>query len=153
MRAAVERDALIVGMTLVPHLYSRNKSFALFEDPEVRRARRRAAILRGIVRQLTGVQGHVEGLVVAHGAVGSHAAHGAAGQGTCELRYRVPSLHIERRASMNDAELACVRYLAGRAGVAGLHATDEDRTRIDAALRRLAVGLRLAEIEAGQGPH
>jgi hypothetical protein len=147
MRAAVERDALIVGMTLVPHLYSRNKSFALFEDPEVRRARRRAAILRGIVRQLTGVQGHVEGLSVAYGA------HGAAGQGTCELRYRVPSLHIERRASMNDAELACVRYLAGRAGVAELHATDDDRARIDAALRRLAVGLRLAEIEAEHVPH
>jgi hypothetical protein len=146
MRAAVERDALIVGMTLVPHLYSRNKSYALFEDPEVRRARRRAALLRGIVRQLTGVQGHVEELSVAHVHGGGH---GAAGQGTCELRYRVPSLRVERRASMNDAELACVRYLAGRAGVAGLRATDEDRARIDAALRRLAEGLRLAAIEAG----
>ena len=44
MRAAVERDALVVGMTLVPGFVSRNRSFALFEDPEVRRARRRAGV-------------------------------------------------------------------------------------------------------------
>jgi hypothetical protein len=45
-----------------------------------------------------------------------------------------------------------VRYLAGRAGVPGLHATDEDRAGIDAALRRLAAGLRLAGLEAGHIP-
>ena len=49
-------------MTLVPGLVSRNRSFALFENPEVRRARVRAALLRGIVRQLTGTQGRVEAL-------------------------------------------------------------------------------------------
>jgi len=146
MRPAVERDALVVAMTLVPHFYSRNKSFALFEDPEVRRARRRAGVLRGIVRQLTGAQGQVEGLAVVHGAAGAHAGAGEA----FEIRYRVPGLRIERRASVTQPELACVRYLAGKAGVSGLHATDEDRAWIDGALRRLASGLRLAEIEAGQ---
>ena len=78
MRARVERDALVVGLTLVPGFVSRNRSFALFEDPEVRRARRRSGMLRGIVRQLTGAQGHVEGISVVHGADG------------CELRYRAP---------------------------------------------------------------
>ena len=137
MRATVEREALLVGLTLVPALYSRNRSFALFEDPEVRRAKRRAARLRGIVRQLTGAHGPVEDLVVEKRLEG------------CELRYRVPGLHIERRASLTLVELACVRYLAGRAGVCALHATEDDRVWIDAALRRLAAGLRLAEIEAG----
>ena len=62
MRAGVERDALVVGMTLVPGFVSRNRSFALFEDPEVRRARTRSSELRGIVSQLAGALGHVEDL-------------------------------------------------------------------------------------------
>jgi len=138
VRVAVDRDALVVGMTLVPALCSRNKSFALFEDPEVRRARLRSAVLRGIVRQLSGAHGRVEGLVVVHGG------------DTSELRYRVPGLRIDRRASLSGIELACVRYVAGRAGVAGLHPTDEDRVTIDGALKRLAAGLKLAEIEGGR---
>src|SRR5579859_4449771 len=106
MRAPTDRESLVVGMTLVPGLVSRNRFFALFEDPEVRRARLRSAVLRGIVRQLTGAHGRVEGLVIAHGIDG------------CELSYQVPHLRVERRASMTPVELACVRYLAGRAGAA-----------------------------------
>jgi hypothetical protein len=139
MRATVDRDALTVGMTLVPGLLSRNRSFALFEDPDVRRARARAAVLRGIVRQLAGAQGGVEGLAVVRGG------------GFFELRYRVPGLRIERRATLTDLELSCVRYLAGRAGVSALHPSDEDRVCVDGALRRLAAGIRLAEIE-GRSP-
>jgi hypothetical protein len=140
MRAQADLESLVVGMTLVPGLVSRNRFYALFEDPEVRRVRLRSALLRGIVRQLAGAHGHVEGLVIAQRAEES------------ELRYRVPGLRVERRASLTRAELACVRYLAGRAGVPGLHATDEDRAGIDAALRRLAAGLRLAGLEAGHIP-
>jgi hypothetical protein len=136
MYAGVERDALVVGMTLVPAFVSRNRSFALFEDPEVRRARKRSALLRGIVRQLAGSHGHVEGVAVARSI------------DACELRYRVPALRIDRRALLSDLELACVRYLAGRAGVPGLHASEDDRAHIEAALKRLAAGLRLAEIDA-----
>ena len=135
MRPAVDREALVVGMTLVPGLVSRNRSFALFENPEVRRARVRAALLRGIVRQLTGTQGRVE-------AFGVVAATGAR-----EVRYSLPGLRMQRRALLSDVEYACVAYLAGRAGVASLSADAEDRARIDAALQRLAAGLQLQGIE------
>jgi hypothetical protein len=37
--------------------------------------------------------------------------------------------------------------LAGRANVSGLQASDEDRTRIDAALRRLSAGLKVTGID------
>ena len=131
----VEPDALLVGMTLVPGFLSRNRSFALFEDPMVRRAKRRAALLRGIVRQLAGAVGAVEGLEV------------VAETGARELRYRVPGIGVDRRAILSDVEYSCVVYLAGRARVAGLHAEPEDRARIDAALRRLAQGLRIPAIE------
>jgi hypothetical protein len=136
MRPSVDREALVVGMTLVPGLVSRNRSFALFENPDVRRARVRAALLRGIVRQLTGTQGRVE-------AFGVVAATGAR-----EVRYSLPGLRMQRRAVLTDVEYACVAYLAGRAGVAVLSADDEDRARIDAALRRLAAGLQLSGIDA-----
>jgi hypothetical protein len=135
-RTAVDREALVVGMTLVPGLVSRNRSFTLFENPDVRRARVRAALLRGIVRQLTGIQGRVE-------AFGVVAATGAR-----EVRYSLPGLRMQRRALLSDVEYACVAYLAGRAGVVDLSADDEDRARIDAALRRLAAGLQLPGIEA-----
>ena len=136
MRANVDREALVVGMTLVPGLVSRNRSFALFENPDVRRARARAAQLRGIGRQLAGTQGRVEefGVVSATGAR--------------EVRYSLPGLRVQRRAVLTDVEYACVAYLAGRAGVADLSADDEDRARIEAALRRLAVGLQLVGIDA-----
>jgi hypothetical protein len=136
MRAAVDRDALVVGMTLVPGLCSRNKSFALFEDPEVRRARRRSSLLRGLVRQLAGAHGRIDELHVSHGG------------DAVELRYRVPGLSVARRSTLTPLELACVRYLAARAGVPGLHASDEERAAIDASLRRLASGLRLTELDA-----
>jgi hypothetical protein len=136
MRAAVDREALVVGMTLVPSLVSRNRSFALFENPEVRRARVRAGLLRGIVRQLTGIQGRVEAFDV------------VAATGAREVRYSLPGLRVQRRAVLTDVEYACVAYLAGRAGVADLSADDEDRARIDAALRRLAAGLQLSGIDA-----
>lgn len=137
MRSVVDREALVVGMTLVPGLVSRNRSFALFENPEVRRARVRAALLRGIVRQLTGTQGRVE----AFGVVA------AAATGAREVRYSLPGLRMQRRALLSDVEYACVAYLAGRAGVASLSADAEDRARIDAALQRLAAGLQLQSIE------
>jgi hypothetical protein len=132
MRVPVDREALIVAMTLVPNLVSRNRSFTLFEDPEVRRARARAALLRGIVRQMAGGEGRVEALDV------------AAESGTWRLRYRVPGVRMERRALLSDVEYGCVAYLAGRAGVPGIKATDEDRARIDAALRRFSLGLKLS---------
>ena len=97
----------------------------------------RAALLRGIVRQLTGTQGRVE----AFGVVA------AAATGAREVRYSLPGLRMQRRALLSDVEYACVAYLAGRAGVASLSADAEDRARIDAALRRLAAGLQLQSIE------
>jgi hypothetical protein len=135
MRAVVDREALVVAMTLVPSLVSRNRSFAFFEDAEVRRARARASLLRGIVRQLAGAHGRVEALDV------------APGQSACEVRYRVPAVRMERRALLSSLEYGCVAYLAGRAGVSGIHADEEDRARIEAALHRLAAGLKLSDID------
>lgn len=134
MRAAhdrVDREALAIAMAVVPGLYSRNKYFSMYADPEVRRARARASVLRGVVRQLAGAQGEVAALAFARSERG------------CELKYAIASVRLERRVVLSELEAACVAYLATRAGVAHVRATDDDRARIEGALRRLAIGLRV----------
>ena len=129
---APDREALTVAMALVPGMYTRNKMFALHREPEVRRARARAAMIRGVVRQLAGDRGPAEGVALArHGEVSV-------------LRYRVPLVHFERRVELTEIERACLVFLASRAGVHGLHVTSEERAHIDAALKRLGADLPAA---------
>src|SRR5580698_7651553 len=109
--SAPDREALIVAMALVPGMYTRNKLFALHREPEVRRARARAAMIRGVVRQLAGDRGEPEGIaLVRHGEVSV-------------LRFRVPQVSFERRVELSEIERACLVFLAARAGVRGLHVT------------------------------
>jgi hypothetical protein len=127
-----DREALIVAMALVPGMYARNKLFALHREPEVRRARARASMIRGIVRQLAGERGEPEGVaLVRHGEVSL-------------LKFRIPQVSFERRVELTEIERACLLFLAARAGVRGLHVTSEERAHIDAALKKLG-----AELPAG----
>jgi hypothetical protein len=129
-----DREALVVAMALVPGMYSRNKMFALHREPEVRRARARAATIRGIVRQLAGERGAAEGIAfVRHGDV-------------TVLKYRLPQVRLERRVELTEIERACLVMLAARAGVREMHATHEDRAHVEAALKRLG-----AELPHGAG--
>jgi hypothetical protein len=148
MRAAVDREALTVAMALVPGMYARNRLFALFREPEVRRAKARAAMIRGVVRQLSGAQGAAEGLAFAtHGDV-------------VVLRYRVPSMRLERRVEMTEAERACLMFLAARAGVGGVQASADDRAKVESVLKRLgadtpaggASGMTASAAAAGSEP-
>jgi hypothetical protein len=126
VKAAVDREALAIAMAVVPGLCSRNKHFALYGDPDVRRARARASLLRGVVRQLSGAHGKVDHVALARGA------HG------CELRFSIHAMHLERRVALSDLEAACVAYLASRSGIPHVHATDDDRAKVEAALKRMA---------------
>src|SRR5580704_5304632 len=125
----VDREALIVAMALVPGMYARNKLFALHREPEVRRARSRAAMIRGLVRQLAGERGEPEGIAFVRQGDGSL------------LRFRIPSVSFERRVELSEIERACLVFLAARAGVRGVHVTQEERAHIDAALKRLGAEL------------
>ncbi|HWL87401.1 MAG TPA: hypothetical protein VNO21_16465 [Polyangiaceae bacterium] len=136
--SAIDREALAVGMTVVPGLYSRNKMFVLFTDPEVRRARARSATLRGVVRHLSGGSGQASRIEIVRG--------GGTGR-TCLLRYRIASMKLDRRLELSETEVACVIYLVGRAGHPSLYASERDRALIDAALARLSLGLRLSGLE------
>jgi len=131
-RPPADRDALTVAMAVVPGFFSRNKMYALYKDPGVLRARARAALLRGVARQLAGANGETAWVSLSR----------ACGEG-CVLHYRVPKMHLERRVEMSELEGACVAYLVARAGASVLEATEHDRALIDRALARLAAGLEI----------
>ena len=123
-------------MALVPAMYARNRMFALHREPEVRRARARASMIRGVVRQLSGAHGEIEGLALVR-------------QGDMTLlRYRLPRVRLERRVELSEIERACLVFLAVRTGVRGLHATQEERAHIDAALKRLGAEIPPVPAEA-----
>jgi hypothetical protein len=129
----VDRDALTVAMALVPRAYSRNRMFTLFKEPEVRRAKGRAAVLRGVVRQLAGSAGEPKDVVLER----PHPF------GPARLKYKIARVRYERSLELSALEAACLVYLGARAGIPGMHATADDRVLLHNALRRLTGGLAL----------
>jgi hypothetical protein len=129
---AIDVDAITVAMAIAPGVYSRNRFFELFKHPEVRRARRRASLVRGIVQHLC----------VLHRtrADGAQAVTFEDHAGRVRLRYGVPQLCFERRVDLSALEASCVLHLAERAGLLGLAPTGVDRDNLRGALRRLDGG-------------
>jgi hypothetical protein len=116
-------EALTVAMSLAPGVYARNRMFALFANPAVQRAKSRAALLRGIVKQL----GRACAVTLAREAQ------------DFVLRYQIPALRLTRVAELTRVELATLRLMAARAGASCLLPEDEDRSLVGTALTRLLV--------------
>jgi len=127
---ALDVESLTVAMAIAPGVYSRNRFFDLFKTTEVRRARTRAAVVRGIVQHLALL--HREGGDVAV-SVGLDRHDGRVG-----FRYRVPALCFERKTDLTELETSCVLYLAERAGLPGLAPSSSEKEGLHGALRRLS---------------
>ena len=130
---SVDHDGLLCALVLVPDAFARNRFFSLFEDPEARVVRRRAARVRGVLRQLLGLdrpKGEIVGEQVLE-------------DGQVLLIYRVPELSYERSTALSQLEAAALRYALHRAGTGELNPCDRDRVR--GALRRLGRDLELPE--------
>ena len=125
-------ESLTVAMAIAPGVYSRNRFFELFKAPEVRRARSRAAVVRGIVQHLA--------MLHRDGADVSAAVSLERNAGRVGFRYRVPSLRFERHTELSELETSCVMYLAERASLPGLAPTAVERDGLHGALRRLSGG-------------
>lgn len=117
-------ESLTVAMALAPGVYSRNRMFHLFAQPGVQRAKFRAATLRGLVKQLKNAQG-----ITVETEGGAHV-----------LKYQLPALRLSRVAQLTPLELATLRILASRAGLACLPPEDADRSLVDGTLARLIEG-------------
>jgi hypothetical protein len=130
-REKVDLDALLCALILVPNSFSRNKFFHLFEEPGARRVRRRAARVRGIIRQLVG-DGKSKAEIVGEQVLND---------GQVLLRYRVHDLDLYRTTALSELEAAALRYALWRAGESKLELADRDH--VEAAFARLSKSLRL----------
>lgn len=131
LRASVDPEALLCALILSPQSFSRNRFFELFEDPEMRRVRRRAARVRGIVRQLAG-EGKYRAELLGEQVLGD---------GRVLIRYRVSGLNLQRTSALSELEAAVVRYALHRAR--GSELSSHDRKRVERALRALGQKLGL----------
>ena len=120
---ASQLHAVTAAMAMVPGLYSRNRMFALFNDPLVRRARSRARTIRGLVRFVGRADAEVE-LAVHDDRV--------------SVSYRIARLRLSRTVQVGEFELALLRVLLARGphpAILDEHPTD--RPRVEAALATL----------------
>jgi hypothetical protein len=129
--SAIDREALLVALVLAPATYSRNRFFSLYTDPEIRRIRRRASLIRGIVQHVSRANPGTRAEVV---------RTEPSGAGRYDFTYVVPALGLRRTATLDPIELSLVRFAMSRSSACGapLDPDDPDRRRIEAALHRLA---------------
>ena len=118
-------DGLLCALVLVPPSFSRNRFFGMFQEPAVNKVRRRAARVRGIIRQLLG-QGRQKAELT-----------GEAVLDDCQvlLRVRVVGMSYDRTAALTQLEAAALRYALHRAGAGTLD--DADKRLVEEALTRL----------------
>jgi len=134
VNADVDLDALLAALILAPRSFSRNRFYWLFEKPEAMRIRRRAARVRGILRQLTGTPKPAAEIV----------GERVLADGQVHLRYRVEDLGYTRTAALSSLEAATLRYAMHRSGKASL--SHEERATVEGALARLHQSLGVSEL-------
>jgi hypothetical protein len=128
----VDPDALLCALILAPRTFPRNRFFSLFERETLGRVRRRAARVRGIIRQLTG-SGKESAEVTGEQTLAD---------GRLLIRYRLKHLSLARTTALSRLEAAALHYALHRAGVAPLDPSDQ--AIVESTLERLGLGLDLA---------
>jgi hypothetical protein len=126
----IDPEALFVALVLAPATYSRNRFHDLYTDQAMRRVRRRATHVRGVLRQLAGIDASARGELLR--AAVEDADGGAL------LRFDVPALGLRRTTRLDELELSVVRFALARDAGAPLAEDDADVRRVETALRRLA---------------
>lgn len=121
----MDLDGLLCALVLVPPSFSRNRFYGMYEDPRLRAVRRRAARVRGIVRQLLG-KGRQKSELTGEAVLDD---------GQVLLRFRVEGMSYDRTAALSQLEAATLRYALHRAGAGSLD--DADRALVEQALARL----------------
>ena len=123
--SSVSPDGLLCALVLAPDTFARNRFFRLYEDPVLRRTRRRAYHVRGILRQLLG-QGKEKALLIGRFELDDDRVL---------LRYRVENVKLVRTTALSALESAVLSFALHRAGQGELD--PEDRTRVERALESL----------------
>ena len=133
-RGGFDHDALFCALVLAPQTFSRNRFFALYQEPSLRRVRRRAARVRGILSQLLGT-GRAKAELIGEQVLED---------GQVLLRFRVDDLAYDRTAALTALEAAVLRYGLHRAARAEL--SNDDRDLVQSALRKLGRDIEMPEL-------
>jgi hypothetical protein len=128
---SVDPDALLCALVLVPDTFARNRFFGLYEDSAMRRVRRRAYHVRGILRQLLG-QGKDQALLIGRLELDD---------ARVLIRYRIENVKLERTTALSALESAVLNYALYRAGRGELG--EEERALVENALASLEVSAPL----------
>jgi hypothetical protein len=128
-----EHDALLVALVLDPSTYSRNRFFDLHNNAVFRRVRRRASLVRSVVRHacVRGAGGVPEPLELSLSITPDD-------DGWSLVTYTVPRLGLRRLTRLEALEVSLLRFAVARARGGELPADDVDRARVEDALRHLA---------------
>lgn len=127
----VNPDGLLCALVLAPATFPRNRFFGLFEDPTLRRVRRRAYHVRSILRQLLGT-GKEQALLIGRAELDD---------ARVLLRYRIENMKLERTTALSALEASVLSFALHRAGHGELE--EEDRARVEHALQSLGEALSL----------
>ena len=130
-------DVLAAALLLEPKALSRNRHFALHASVEGTTARRRAARIRGLVRQITGAHGPARSISIEVAAAGEF-----------QLRYRLAKVAFERSTRVTSTELAVLRVALSRSGThllpSALKASPADHEMVRALLAQAVEASREA---------
>jgi len=136
----VSPEALLCALVLAPNTFARNRFFGLYEDPVLRRVRRRAYHVRSILRQLL-AQGSERALLIGRLELDD---------ARVLLRYRIDNLKLERTTALSALESSVLSYAMHRAGHGELE--DTDRARVEEALRTLGEPALTSSADDGPKP-
>jgi hypothetical protein len=125
-------DALLVALVLCPGVYSRNRFYAMYSDPEVLAVRRRAAMVRSVVGELAHSDLLRRGKIISIENISI--------PGRTRLTYVVSSLGLRRTTTLSSLELTLIQYAVERriGAIEGLEVGEGARERIELVLRGLS---------------
>ena len=129
---APDPDALFVALVLAPGTFSRNKFFSLFQDSTLMKARRRAQMIRSLVKELTEPWPHP-------GERPSHTCPIIEEEieigGELQLTYRVEEFNYKRTVHLSPLEAATLRYSLHQSGNNPL--SEQERELVESSLAKL----------------
>lgn len=132
-----EVESLTVAMVVAPGVYVRNRMFDLMSTKGAQRARTRASTVRGVLRQL------------ARATAISVTSESRGGETMFVLRYRIAAVRLTRVVELTASELAALRVVAERAGIAALSSSEGDKAVVMHALARLLGDAPAASVRPG----
>ncbi len=130
---APDPDALMVALIMAPGTFSRNRFFRLYENRKIGRARRRAQMVRSLIKELT-EPWPLEGQIPSHpGAVISEERFV---DGELLLSFSVPDMRYKRSVRLTPIEAAALRYCLARTGK--LEVSPAEKQQVELCLSKLA---------------